>query len=92
MKQKRRVHETKTRSLAKVISGRILEVSVDTFILNFVIHRVEVSLGFAVLIEFLCALTHYLNERLWNLTDYGRKVRNGVCPRCTKEMELGKEV
>lgn len=87
MKGKKRVEETRTRSLAKVITGRVLEILVDTFLLDIVIKRFELSLALSLAIEFLCAFTHYINERLWNLTDFGRKVKNGVCSVCGKKIK-----
>ena len=87
MKRKKKVYETKSRSLLKVVSGRILEILVDTLLLNVFIQRVELSLFLSVVVEGLCTLTHYINERLWNLSDFGRNVlsSNGVCPECKRK-------
>lgn len=79
---KHKVSETKTRSLLKAVTARVLEVFVDTLLLGtiysfFGIHSpYELALGLSVLIEFLCAVATYINERLWNKIQWGREVED----------------
>ena len=68
-----RVNETKKRSLLKAVSFRLVEVAVDTLILSFFV-RPEVAFGLAAGLEGICLLLHYLFERVWNKTDYGREI------------------
>ena len=68
-----RINETRKRSLLKSLTQRIFEIIVDTLILSFFIDS-HIALGLAVFIEFLCWISHYINERLWNKIDYGREV------------------
>ena len=71
--EKLKVHETKLRSLLKAISFRIIEISVDTFILSFFVTP-QVALGLAISLELICFLLHFGFERIWNRIDFGRKI------------------
>jgi len=80
MEHKHKVNETRVRSLLKTASARTLEIVVDTLIVgsiyNFfeIPHAYELAAGISVLIEVLCALVNYINERLWNKVQWGREV------------------
>lgn len=79
---KHKVNDTKLRSVLKTFSSRIIEVAVDTFLIGSVYtffhvpHAYELATGMAVAIEVLCALTNYLNDRLWNQIQWGREVED----------------
>ena len=68
---KLKVHETRTRSLLKALSFRIIEIAVDTFILSFFV-TVPVALGLAIALEVTCFLLHFGFERVWNKIHFGR--------------------
>jgi len=68
-----RVDETRTRSLLKALSFRIIEISVDTFILSFFV-TTPVALGLAITLELICLLLHFVFERGWNKINFGRKI------------------
>ncbi len=70
---KLRVNETKLRSLLKVISFRIIEISVDTFILSFFV-TAPLALGLAVSLEVICFSLHFGFERIWNKINFGRQI------------------
>jgi uncharacterized membrane protein len=76
------VDETRKRSLAKTITLRIFEVVVDTVLIAWLLSVFSVFGGgwsmylvVAILVESLCALTSYLNERLWNKVQWGRRIK-----------------
>ena len=77
-----KVNETRTRSLFKTLTARIIEIIVDTFLIGSVYfligipHAYEIAGGISIVIEFLCALTNYLNDRLWNKIQWGREVED----------------
>lgn len=72
---KHRVTETKLRSILKALTGRALEVAVGTFLISFLVLRnLELSFKLAIFNEAICAVTTYINERVWNLSQWGRKV------------------
>ena len=71
--QKHRVVETRMRSLLKGLTARILEVTLDTFVLSFFI-KVEIGLGLSIFLEVTCYAVSYCNERGWNKIDFGRKI------------------
>lgn len=68
-----KVYETRTRSLLKAVSFRVIEVVVDTFILSFFVDT-HIALGLAIALEFICLVLHYLFERIWNRTQFGRVI------------------
>jgi len=76
MKENRHiVKETKKRSIFKAFTGRALEITVGTFVVSFfILQDLRVSFGLAVFNEGLCAITSYINDRIWNLFQYGREV------------------
>jgi len=39
--------------------------------------NIQTSLAIAVVIEAICFVANYINERFWNLTDFGRTVKDG---------------
>jgi len=71
---KQRVDETHKRSIAKGITGRLIEIAVDTAILSFLGINPFQSLGVAIIIEGLCFASSYFNERLWNKVLWGRRI------------------
>ena len=68
-----RINETRKRSLLKGATQRMLEVAVDTAILSF-FATPQIALTLAVIIELLCWISHYCNERIWNRISYGREM------------------
>lgn len=72
-----KVNETRTRSILKGITGRILEVILDTFLITIIGVPIEISFTISVIIEGLCFIAGYINERFWNFTDFGRTVKDG---------------
>lgn len=85
-KIKAKIEETKLRSLLKTCTARIFEVIVDTILFHCFIGEIHISLGLAIAVEVLCSLVNFINERLWNLTDFGRKIKNGICQKCGAEL------
>ena len=69
-----RVHETKRRSLIKAISFRIVEIAVDTIILNLFVAP-AIALALAITLEAICFGLHFLFERVWNKISYGRYIK-----------------
>lgn len=71
------VKDSKLRSISKALTGRALEIAIGTFILSlFIIKDIELSFSIAILNEALCAVTSYINDRIWNLFQWGRKVEH----------------
>lgn len=57
------------------LTGRALEIAIGTFIISFIFTQsLHLSLGIAIVNETLCAIVTYLNERVWNLCQFGRKI------------------
>ena len=77
-KEKHIVKDTRKRSVFKALTGRALEISIGTFVISFfILQDLEKSLLIAVLNEGLCAIVSYFNDRVWNLTQFGRKIKHG---------------
>jgi len=68
------IYETKIRSLLKAISFRIIEISVDTWILSYFVET-HVAVGLAIALEGVCFGLHYGFERIWNRFNYGRVIK-----------------
>jgi len=79
---KHKVSETCIRSLLKTVSARLLEILIDTILLGVIYSLLgiprpyEIAFSLSVVIECLCALATYVNERLWNKVQWGREVRD----------------
>lgn len=71
---KHRVDETHKRSIVKGITGRAIEIAVDAIILSLFGLNIFESVGVAILIEGLCFVSSYFNERLWNKVNWGRRI------------------
>jgi hypothetical protein len=79
-----KVCETHKRTLLKGVTAKVLEVSFDLIVFDSILSQIAPnvgiiqntlnSLGIAVLIEGFCFGLGYLNERLWNRLQWGRKV------------------
>lgn len=84
MPHEHKVEDTRKRSFLKALTGYTLEVIIDTFIfwtLLVVIgiepgHAIPLGAGFSLLTESICFLSHYLNDRIWNRAQWGRKVED----------------
>lgn len=87
LKIRAKIEESRLRSLLKTLTSRIFEVLADTFIFGIFIKEPHLSLFLAIIVEIVCAIVHYINERLWNLTDFGRKIRNGTCKKCGERID-----
>jgi len=77
-----KVEDTRLRSVCKAFSGNGLEVIFDTLLLlpllmylGMPIHEAAgLGIGISVLVEILCFITNYFNDRAWNRIQWGRKV------------------
>jgi len=75
------VTETRLRSILKVLIQRAFEIIVDVFVMAAVFCIVaEWDVGWrfvvaAFIVESFCMMFGYINERLWNLVQWGRKIR-----------------
>jgi len=72
------VHETHLRSILKGVTAKAMEVTLDTLILEVFLHQPIESFGIAVGLEVFCYCMGYINERLWNKVQFGRKVIDKV--------------
>lgn len=76
------VKDTKKRSLFKALTGNGLEVLIDTIFLTAILTLIGVpdpapiSFTLSVITEFLCFVTNFFNDRIWNLFQWGRKVEH----------------
>lgn len=78
------VHETKTRSIFKAVSFRLIEITVTTLLFSTK-NPIEIAFGFALVAEGLCLTLTYIGERVWNRINYGRHIFRGKeCEVCKK--------
>lgn len=77
-----KVHETKTRSILKATSFRIVEITVTTLLFS-IRNPIEIAFGFALMAEGLCLALTYIAERIWNRINFGRHVfKETKCEVC----------
>lgn len=89
-KKERKVNETPMRSLLKTMGFRVIEVLIDTLLLQTINPEIQENLLIAIGIEVICWVLSFIWERIWNRTDFGREVRT-KCPHCDKEIKLCSE-
>jgi len=76
-----KIHETKMRSFMKGVTAKTLEIIVDFTLLSllqFVCIRtvhINISIVGSLLIEVACFCLGFINERMWNRTDWGRIIK-----------------
>lgn len=73
--KKLKVNETRLRSLLKAAGFRIFETLVDTLFLRLFIESLVLSFLIAISIEFLCFLSYFMWERIWNKIPFGREIK-----------------
>lgn len=77
---KHKINETRKRSLLKAVSGRVIEVTIGTFVQGFLLGLLgfpaPYELGFIMTLieEITCFCICLINERIWNRIDWGRNV------------------
>jgi uncharacterized membrane protein len=86
-KRHRKVNETPMRSFIKTMGFRIVEILLDTLILQIISENTALNLVVSIMIEGLCWLLSFIWERIWNRIDFGREIK-AKCPHCDKEMEM----
>jgi hypothetical protein len=75
------VTETRLRSILKVLVQRVFEIIVDVFVMAAVfcvVAQWDVGWRFVIaafIVESFCMMFGYINERLWNFIQWGRKIR-----------------
>lgn len=78
----KRIIDQRKRSLAKALTAILVEIFIDSIIISSLLNllglsaevAIPSSLGIATFTEFICFITHYLNDRAWNRSQYGREV------------------
>lgn len=83
------MNETRIRSFLKAFSFRLIEIGVDTGLILVAFTHLEriaerigltnAALILAVLLEGICLGLHYLFERLWNRSQWGREIKEVKC-------------
>ena len=79
---KHEVNETRTRSLAKAIFGRVIEIIIGGTIFGFVLtalgfqYAFTIGFGLNVIEELVCFVVTFVTERMWNRINWGRTVED----------------
>lgn len=85
-----KVNDGCARSFAKGLTDKAAEVILDTLVFSpFLATPTAASL--AIVVEMLCFLMNFFNERLWNLTDWNREItcENKVNEKCSRSIVRG---
>jgi hypothetical protein len=79
---KHAINETKARSSLKSVTGRLIEITVGTVVQGIVLTLLgfpsAFELGFMMTLieEITCFSICFVNERIWNKIDWGRKIED----------------
>jgi len=79
---KHEVNETRKRSLAKAIFGRLIEIAIGGTIFGTILtvlgfqYAYEIGFGLNILEEGICFTVTFFTERVWNKIDWGREVKD----------------
>ena len=66
---------TRTRSLVKALTYRVVIVCLDFLVIYLFTHKVDVALGFMVVSNVYTTVGYFVHERLW------ARIRWGIEPR-----------
>ena len=80
-----KVNEKCSRSIVRAATRRALEVAVDTLLLS-IFAEAPLALGLAIIVEGICFTVSFINDRLWNFTDWKREIVNST-EREVKKMD-----
>ena len=61
------------RSIVKSVTFRILVMTADFVVINFITHRPYVALGIVLASNVSSTILYYLHERFWNKVEWGRE-------------------
>ncbi len=66
-------YESKTRSLYKALTLRIIIIIADIFIVYGLTRRYDVTIAVIVLTNLIGTVIHFFHERIWNQIHWGKK-------------------
>jgi uncharacterized membrane protein len=70
--------EKHTRTIFKTISWRIVATSTTLFLVYLFTEDIVLSAGVGITESFLKTVIYYIHERVWNRTNYGRKLNQHI--------------
>jgi len=87
---KMKFNDTRKRSFLKALTAYLLEVGADILISSGILTLLGLppetaiigGIGIATIIELFCLLIHYLNDRIWNKTQWGRNAKDERNKEC----------
>lgn len=65
----KRLPVSNKRSLIKAITFRLLIIISDSFVIFFITHRVDVTLGIIFFSNIVSTILYFIHERIWNNID-----------------------
>jgi len=68
--------ENWARSLTKAITYRVVILILDFTAVYLLTRRVEIALGFMIISNIYTTIAYYFHERIWNITNWGKKKVN----------------
>lgn len=77
-----KVEDSRKRSIMKALTANLLEVIFDTIVMGIIFSFLGLPTeeaflsggGLAVLTQVICFFTQYVADRIWNKTQWGRKI------------------
>jgi uncharacterized membrane protein len=71
-------HATRTRSVVKAISYRVIIVSLDFAVIYLLTGKTEVAVGFMIVSNVYTTVGYFLHERLWARITWGTEIEPSV--------------
>lgn len=68
-------HETRTRSVAKAVTYRVLIMTADGLFVYFVTHSQSLALTFVIVSNLYTTLLYLVHERVWDRISWGKVAR-----------------
>ena len=73
MKEGKYPKESRTRSLIKAITYRVVIIICDFVAVYFFTRRIEIAVGFVIISNIYTTVAYYFHERIWNNIKWGKK-------------------
>lgn len=69
----RRGLESRTRSILKSVTFRIIVILSDIIVIYVLTHRIGLTIALTILTNIASTVLYYLHERIWNAVKWGRR-------------------
>lgn len=65
--------EEHKRSISKALTYRVFIIALDIISIYLITGKIEMALSFMIISNIYTTFAYYIHERLWTLTNWGKK-------------------